>query len=66
MNKEDFIKALDIREDEDGNAYIAGDVHGDVRGYVGGDVVGSVVGDVGGDVSYRYPVVIGLAVETGP
>ena len=54
MNKEDFIKALDIREDEDGNAYIAGYVGGDVRGYVngdvGGDVRGSVFGYVGGGV----------------
>ena len=38
MNKEDFIKALDIQVDAFGYAYIAGDVWGDVTGTVFGDV----------------------------
>ncbi len=46
-DKQDFIDAMDLRQDLNGHWYVNGTVYGCVKGDVGGSVDGSVWGDVG-------------------
>ena len=48
MNKQEFIDAMDIQQDEQGNWYVRGSVRGDVLGSVKGSVLGDVKGSVFG------------------
>jgi len=49
-NKEAFIDALDLQQDEEGHWFVNGSVYGRVYGSVYGRVYGSVYSDVGGSV----------------
>ena len=49
-DKQEFIDAMDLQRDADGNWFVNGDVEGDVGGNVWGSVRGNVRGDVEGTV----------------
>lgn len=45
-DKQEFIDAMDLQQDESGCWFVNGDVEGEIKGVVWGDV-GRVCGDVG-------------------
>ena len=51
-DKQAFIDALELQQDEDGHWYVAGNVDGSVEGYVFGNV-GSIWGNVEGTINGR-------------